>query len=69
MSFLARLAVVILALASIYLLLLGMPIAAMLDGADRLARWAVRQWAFWMEPLKWMATGKNATTEAAKRWR
>ena len=52
MNFFANLAIIAVLLAALYLLLIGMPLAAMLDGADRLARWAVRQWAFWMEPLK-----------------
>lgn len=52
MNFFTNLAIITVFLAALYLLLIGAPIAAMLDGADRLARWAVRQWAFWMEPLR-----------------
>jgi hypothetical protein len=52
MNFFANLAIIAVLLAALYLLMIGAPIAAMLDAADRFARWSVRQWKFWIAPLK-----------------
>jgi hypothetical protein len=52
MNFFANLAIIAVLLAALYLMLIGAPIAAVLDAADRVARWSVRQWKWTMEPLK-----------------